>query len=53
MVGYGTPEHLQGLQRLGPTIHHRRSFAPVRRLGVVNAASDAGCNRRLLDVTYR
>lgn len=27
--GYGTPEHLQALQRLGPTPLHRRSFAPV------------------------
>jgi ribonuclease HII len=31
-VGYGTREHLDGLERLGPTIHHRRSFAPVRQL---------------------
>jgi len=28
--GYGTPEHYQGLDRLGPTSLHRRSFAPVR-----------------------
>jgi ribonuclease HII len=28
--GYGTPEHYQGLDRLGPTPLHRRSFAPVR-----------------------
>lgn len=27
--GYGTPEHLQALRRLGPTPLHRRSFAPV------------------------
>ena len=27
--GYGVPEHLRALNRLGPTIHHRRSFAPV------------------------
>ncbi len=31
-VGYGTPEHQQGLQRLGPCVHHRRSFAPVAQL---------------------
>ena len=30
--GYGTPEHLAALQRLGPCPLHRRSFAPVRRL---------------------
>ena len=29
-VGYATPEHSQALARLGPTPHHRRSFAPVR-----------------------
>ncbi|GEP61490.1 ribonuclease HII [Reyranella soli] len=29
-VGYARPEHLAALNRLGPTTHHRRSFAPVR-----------------------
>jgi ribonuclease HII len=33
-VGYGTPEHLDGLARLGPTIHHRRSFAPIAQLSL-------------------
>ena len=28
-MGYCVPEHLAALERLGPTIHHRRSFAPV------------------------
>src|SRR6202012_726497 len=27
--GYGVPEHLDALDRLGPTIHHRSFFAPV------------------------
>jgi ribonuclease HII len=27
--GYSVPEHFDALLRLGPTIHHRRSFAPV------------------------
>lgn len=27
--GYGTPEHLEALARLGPSRVHRRSFAPV------------------------
>ena len=27
--GYGVPEHLAALGRLGPTVHHRRFFAPV------------------------
>jgi ribonuclease HII len=30
--GYCTPEHLEALGRLGPTVIHRRSFAPVRSL---------------------
>ena len=29
--GYGTPEHLAALQRLGPCAEHRTSFAPVRQ----------------------
>jgi ribonuclease HII len=28
--GYGTPEHLDALRRLGPSPVHRRSFAPVQ-----------------------
>jgi ribonuclease HII len=27
--GYSVPEHLDALNRLGPTVHHRRFFAPV------------------------
>ena len=30
--GYGTPEHLAALARLGPCAHHRRSFAPVHNI---------------------
>ena len=30
--GYPTPAHLEALRRLGPTLIHRRSFAPVRAL---------------------
>jgi ribonuclease HII len=29
-VGYGTDEHRAALQALGPTPHHRKSFAPVQ-----------------------
>lgn len=29
--GYGSAEHLAALERLGPTPHHRMSFAPVSR----------------------
>ena len=31
-MGYSVPEHFEALSRLGPTIHHRRSFAPVAAL---------------------
>jgi len=27
--GYGVPDHLEALSRLGPSIHHRSFFAPV------------------------
>lgn len=30
-MGYPTPEHLQALERIGPSLVHRRSFGPVRR----------------------
>lgn len=38
-MGYGTPEHLECLQRLGPCPLHRRSFAPVR--GMVDGSRHA------------
>src|SRR5215471_16683737 len=28
-MGYSVPEHFRALAELGPTIHHRRGFAPV------------------------
>jgi ribonuclease HII len=28
-MGYAVPEHRRALAALGPTVHHRRSFAPV------------------------
>ena len=30
--GYGTPDHYNGLKSHGITIHHRRSFGPIRNL---------------------
>src|SRR5882757_523483 len=40
--GYGVPEHFAALVRLGPTIHHRRSFAPVAAsYGDLAAAEEA------------
>jgi ribonuclease HII len=29
-AGYGTEEHMAGIKKNGITIHHRRSFAPIR-----------------------
>jgi len=40
-MGYSVPEHVDALQRLGPTIHHRRSFSPVRLRFGDEAAADA------------
>lgn len=33
-MGYGTPEHHDGLRVHGPTCHHRRSFAPVAQISL-------------------
>jgi len=30
--GYGTKLHVEGLEKLGVTPHHRRSFKPIRKL---------------------
>jgi ribonuclease HII len=38
--GYGTPEHHRGLEALGVTPLHRRSFAPVREIMARNAQPD-------------
>jgi ribonuclease HII len=40
-MGYSVPEHFAALDRLGPTIHHRRSFSPVAiALGLISAEPD-------------
>ena len=40
-MGYSVPEHFAALARLGPTVHHRKSFAPVAaRLAALGAVSD-------------
>jgi ribonuclease HII len=39
--GYSVPEHFAALDRLGPTIHHRRSFSPVAgALGLLDVEAD-------------
>jgi ribonuclease HII len=38
-MGYSVPEHFRALTALGPTVHHRRGFAPVAAaFGAVDAA---------------
>ena len=39
--GYGTEEHLGALNRLGPCLHHRRSFAPVYQILRPPVATDS------------
>ena len=40
-MGYSVPEHFAALARLGPTIHHRKSFAPVAaKLAALGGAPD-------------
>lgn len=31
-AGYGTAEHIRALQEFGPTIHHRKSYAPIKKI---------------------
>ncbi|WP_245258684.1 ribonuclease HII [Methylopila sp. M107] len=38
-MGYGTPEHLAALGRVGPCAHHRRAFAPIAALLAARAAA--------------
>src|SRR5690349_4021704 len=43
-MGYAVPEHIAALTRLGPTIHHRQSFAPVRLCSVEAAHNEVAPN---------
>jgi len=31
-AGYGTKQHLEAIEKFGPTIHHRKSFEPIKTL---------------------
>jgi len=31
-AGYGTKIHIENIQRIGPTIHHRKTFEPIKSL---------------------
>jgi ribonuclease HII len=41
-MGYGVPAHLEALNRLGPTIHHRRFFAPVAAARLKHDGAEIG-----------
>ncbi len=45
-MGYSVPEHFAALARLGPTVHHRRSFAPV----AARLAETCGADKAALSV---
>ncbi len=48
-MGYSVPEHFAALARLGPTIHHRRSFAPVAaKLAALGGGASDGAIAALL-----
>ena len=31
-AGYGTKKHIENINRFGPTIHHRKTFEPIKSL---------------------
>jgi ribonuclease HII len=47
--GYGTPDHYVGLKSHGITVHHRRSFSPVRNIVLGEAISPADREAQFLD----
>jgi ribonuclease HII len=48
--GYGTPEHYRGIDRLGITPLHRRSFAPVRAYLEVPEGTTMVGSQQLIDL---
>ncbi len=47
-AGYGTAAHRDALQRLGVTPHHRRGFAPVRKILSLDGVRDSTSGRKNL-----
>ncbi|MED3660380.1 ribonuclease HII [Ureibacillus sp. FSL K6-8385] len=31
-AGYGTKQHLEAIERFGPTVHHRKTFEPIKSM---------------------
>ena len=48
-MGYAVPEHCRALVALGPTVHHRRSFAPVAATYNERGGIAEGCVGGLAD----
>ena len=48
--GYPTPEHYRGLEALGPTPLHRRSFAPVRQYLALRDGTATMASQQLIDL---
>jgi ribonuclease HII len=47
--GYSVPEHFEALARLGPSIHHRASFAPVaEKLAALGADANGGASDEVI-----
>jgi ribonuclease HII len=42
--GYPTPEHLEALERYGPTPHHRMSYEPVRQIPLFPSFQEDPCH---------
>ncbi|SFH97476.1 ribonuclease HII [Bradyrhizobium sp. Gha] len=49
--GYGVPDHLDALNRLGPTVHHRSFFAPVAAARAKHMPWTVVPERELFDLT--
>jgi ribonuclease HII len=49
--GYGVPDHLEALNRLGPTVHHRRFFAPVAAARERHQAGTIATGARAIETT--
>lgn len=43
-AGYGTAAHIEALVRLGVTVHHRKSYAPIRKMLSPEDSQDSRCS---------
>ena len=45
-AGYGTAAHIEALLRLGVTVHHRKSYAPIRKMLSPGDSQDSRCSMK-------